>query len=163
MLCVSLVKEPQTWHRRGSHSKHFSLIQDQVGWGFEQLGLVEGVPAHGKGVRTRWSLEVPSNPNHSMILWSSATYLLLWLLHEVYSPTFRYSWAPWDRKIVFSDAEFLWAETIRRKDLGSIPTEEVEAWSLYPLWDRREATGDACFSRNTEPAALLPTFSSASS
>jgi len=25
-------------------------VQDQAGWGFEQPGLVEGVPAHGKGV-----------------------------------------------------------------------------------------------------------------
>jgi len=25
-------------------------VQDQVGWGFEQAGLVEGVPAHGRGV-----------------------------------------------------------------------------------------------------------------
>jgi len=28
-------------------------IQGQVGWGFEQPGLVEGVPAHGRGVGTR--------------------------------------------------------------------------------------------------------------
>ena len=27
-------------------------IQGQVGWGFEQPRLVEGVPAHGRGVRT---------------------------------------------------------------------------------------------------------------
>ena len=25
-------------------------VQDQVGWGFEQPGLVEGIPAHGSGV-----------------------------------------------------------------------------------------------------------------
>jgi len=25
-------------------------VQDQVGWGFEQPGLVEGVPAHARGV-----------------------------------------------------------------------------------------------------------------
>jgi len=31
-------------------------VQGQVGWGFEQLGLVEGVPAHGRGVGTRWSI-----------------------------------------------------------------------------------------------------------
>jgi len=29
------------------------IIQGQVGWGFEQPGLVEGVPAHGRGVGTR--------------------------------------------------------------------------------------------------------------
>jgi len=28
-------------------------VQGQVGWGFEQLGVVEGVPAHGTGVGTR--------------------------------------------------------------------------------------------------------------
>jgi len=27
-------------------------VQGQVGRGFEQLGLVEGVPAHGRGVGT---------------------------------------------------------------------------------------------------------------
>jgi len=27
-------------------------VQGQVGWGFEQPGLVEGVPAHGMGVGT---------------------------------------------------------------------------------------------------------------
>jgi len=27
-------------------------VQGQVGWGFEQPGLVEGVPAHGRGVGT---------------------------------------------------------------------------------------------------------------
>jgi len=28
-------------------------VQGQVGWGFEQPGLLEGVPAHGRGVGTR--------------------------------------------------------------------------------------------------------------
>jgi len=28
-------------------------VQGQVGWGFEQPGLVQGVPAHGRGVGTR--------------------------------------------------------------------------------------------------------------
>jgi len=28
-------------------------VQGQVGWGSEQPHLVEGVPAHGRGVRTR--------------------------------------------------------------------------------------------------------------
>jgi len=28
-------------------------VQGQVGGGFEQPGLVEGVPAHGRGVGTR--------------------------------------------------------------------------------------------------------------
>jgi len=31
-------------------------VQGQVGWDFEQPGLVEGVHAHGRGVGTRWSL-----------------------------------------------------------------------------------------------------------
>jgi len=31
-------------------------VQGQVGRGFEQPVLVEGVPAHGRGVITRWSL-----------------------------------------------------------------------------------------------------------
>jgi len=31
-------------------------VQGQVGRGFEHRGLVEGVPAHGKGVGTRWPL-----------------------------------------------------------------------------------------------------------
>jgi len=30
-------------------------VQGQAGWGFEKPGLVEGVPAHGKGVGMRWS------------------------------------------------------------------------------------------------------------
>jgi len=28
-------------------------VQGQVGWGFEQPGLVEGVPAHDREVETR--------------------------------------------------------------------------------------------------------------
>jgi len=28
-------------------------VQGQVGWGFEQPGLMEGVPTHGRTVRTR--------------------------------------------------------------------------------------------------------------
>jgi len=28
-------------------------VQGQVGWGFQQPGPVEGVPAHGRGVGTR--------------------------------------------------------------------------------------------------------------
>jgi len=31
-------------------------VQGQVGWGFEQSDLMEGVPAHGRGVGPRWSL-----------------------------------------------------------------------------------------------------------
>ena len=32
-------------------------VQSQAGWGSEQPGLVEGVPAHGRGVGTGWSLQ----------------------------------------------------------------------------------------------------------
>jgi len=31
-------------------------VQGQVGWSSEQPGLVEDVPAHGRGIGTRWSL-----------------------------------------------------------------------------------------------------------
>ena len=31
-------------------------IQDQVGLGFEQPGVVEGVPAYSRGIGTIWSL-----------------------------------------------------------------------------------------------------------
>jgi len=31
-------------------------VQGQFGWGFEHPGLVEGVPAHGRGIGTRWAL-----------------------------------------------------------------------------------------------------------
>jgi len=41
-------------------------VQGQVGWGFEQPGPVEGVPAYGRGVGTRWSLR--SLPTQT-ILW----------------------------------------------------------------------------------------------
>ena len=35
------------------HVQHFpGSVQGQVGWGFEQPGRVEGVPAHGRGVGT---------------------------------------------------------------------------------------------------------------
>ena len=40
--------------------------QGQVGQGWEHPGLVEGGPAHGRGVGMRCPLKVPSNPNHSM-------------------------------------------------------------------------------------------------
>jgi len=42
-------------------------IQGQIGWGFEHPGLVEGVPAHGRGFGTR-SLKVPSDQNDFVIL-----------------------------------------------------------------------------------------------
>ena len=39
--------------------------QGQVGWSSEQPGLVEGVPAHGRGVGTTWSLR--SLPTQTML------------------------------------------------------------------------------------------------
>lgn len=44
-------------------------IQIQVGWGLEQLALMEDVANHGTGFWiTGWSSMLPSNTNHSMIL-----------------------------------------------------------------------------------------------
>jgi len=43
-------------------------VQGQVGWSSEHPGLVEGVPAHGRGVWNQMIFKVPSNPNHSVIL-----------------------------------------------------------------------------------------------
>jgi len=34
-------------------------VQGKAGWGFEEPGLVKGVPAHSSGVRTRQSLRSP--------------------------------------------------------------------------------------------------------
>ena len=42
------------------------IAQGQVGWSSEQPGLVEDVPAHGRGIGTRWSLR--SRPTQT-ILW----------------------------------------------------------------------------------------------
>ncbi|GAB0204204.1 hypothetical protein GRJ2_002886000 [Grus japonensis] len=39
--------------QRGCGSPIPGSVQGQVGWGFGQPGLVEGVPAHGRGVATR--------------------------------------------------------------------------------------------------------------
>ena len=46
-------------------------VQGQAGRGFEQPGLVDGVPAHGRGVQTRWSLR--SLPTQT-ILWKASHY-----------------------------------------------------------------------------------------
>lgn len=44
-------------------------VQGEAGWGFEQTGQVEGVPAQGtEGGTTPRSSRSPSNPNHSIIL-----------------------------------------------------------------------------------------------
>jgi len=42
------------WHRLPREAVAVpSLAVCKVGWGFEQTGLVEGVPAHGRGVGMR--------------------------------------------------------------------------------------------------------------
>jgi len=46
-------------------------VQSEVRWGFEQPDLLKDVPAHGTGDWTKQSLKAPSNPNHSMILYST--------------------------------------------------------------------------------------------
>ena len=38
-----------SWQLNAGQITRLSL-QSQAGWGFEQHGLVEGVPAHGRGV-----------------------------------------------------------------------------------------------------------------
>ena len=63
-------------------------VQGQVGWGSEQPGLVEGVPAHGRGVGAEWS--VRSLPTQT-IQW-------LWCLLLIFYPfqsnisEFTYKW-----------------------------------------------------------------------
>ena len=63
-------------------------VPGQVGWGLEQPGLVEGVPAQGRGVATRRSLR--SLPTQT-ILWSclllfplSLTDSCFWQLYQVH-------------------------------------------------------------------------------
>ena len=75
-LTMRVVKQ---WNRlpREQRSCRYPLlriVQGQVGWSSEQPGLVEDVPAHGRGIGTRWSLR--SLPTltilwfyDSMILW----------------------------------------------------------------------------------------------
>ena len=57
-------------------------VQGQDGWVFEQPGLVEGVPAHGRGVGTRWSIR--SVPTQT-ILWFYDFSLICKLLLKVMS------------------------------------------------------------------------------
>jgi len=40
-------------------------VQSRVEWGFDQLGLVEGDPAHDRGIGLD---DLYSNPNHSKII-----------------------------------------------------------------------------------------------
>lgn len=43
------------WSQEVKHNFISSSLQEQAGWGPEQLGLVEGVSAHDSGVGSRWS------------------------------------------------------------------------------------------------------------
>ena len=62
------VRVVKHWHRLPREVGHIpGNIQGQFGWGSEQPGLVEDVPAHCRGWGRR-PLKVPPNPKHSMIL-----------------------------------------------------------------------------------------------
>ena len=65
-------------------------VQGQAGWGFEQPAVVQGVPAHGRGVGTSWSIR--SLPTQTILWfndfrcahlwpswWSILSVTLLWL------------------------------------------------------------------------------------
>ena len=55
------------------------IFQGQIEWDLSQPDLLVGIPASGRGVRTRWSFKVPSNSNHSVILiFYDVVILLLW-------------------------------------------------------------------------------------
>jgi len=64
------------WHLLTFVTCEFGLFQ--VGWGFDQPSLVEGVAAHGRGVGMRWSIRFLPNQT---ILWfydsTNITYSLL--------------------------------------------------------------------------------------
>lgn len=52
----------------------WKYIQGGVGWGFEQLGVVEGAPAYSRRVGTRWFLRfLPIQTCDSVILHSLST------------------------------------------------------------------------------------------
>ena len=51
-------------------------VQGQAGWGSEQPGLVEDVPACGMGVGTRWTIR--SLPNQTILLF----YDSMWYLYS---------------------------------------------------------------------------------
>lgn len=50
-------------------------VQDQVGWGSEQPGVMEDVPAHGQGVRTTLSLGSLPKPFNDSVLWRASLHL----------------------------------------------------------------------------------------
>jgi len=47
------VRLARHWNRMPREAVDAPPVQGQVGWGFEQPGLVESVPAHDRGVGTR--------------------------------------------------------------------------------------------------------------
>lgn len=55
---LQVVKKVFDSHQNNNNIDHrvWRSVQGQVGWSFEQPALVEGVPAHGRGVGMRWSL-----------------------------------------------------------------------------------------------------------
>jgi len=54
--------------QRGCRCPLPGSVRGQDGWGFEQSGLAEGVPAPWQGCWNLMIFKVPSNTNHSMIL-----------------------------------------------------------------------------------------------
>ena len=52
-LCPSYVEALAQVAQRSCGCPLPGSVHDQAGWGFEQPGLVEGVPAHGRGLGTR--------------------------------------------------------------------------------------------------------------
>ena len=54
------------WNRLLREVANASSLEtfSQVGWASEQPHLVEDVPAHCRGLWTKWPLKHPSNPNH---------------------------------------------------------------------------------------------------
>jgi len=49
-------EKPRCRHNRSCGCPLPGSVQGQVGWSSEHPGLVEDVPAHGRGVGTGWSL-----------------------------------------------------------------------------------------------------------
>ncbi|NWW78225.1 UBP25 hydrolase, partial [Climacteris rufus] len=88
------MEEYERWHQDYRHFRETTMFL-MVGLEFfqkkssEQPGLVEGVPAHGRGLEI--SFKVPFNPGHPMILWicfllytKHSSYLAvggIWVLH----------------------------------------------------------------------------------
>jgi len=61
-----VLAKPRTVAQRRCGCPVLESVQCQVGWGFEKPGLLESVPAHGRGGETRCSM------------WSLTTQTILW-------------------------------------------------------------------------------------